>query len=55
MIAPTVHLDLVAVWNLAIGLGLLAFVTEQRQGLRRWVLSFLGVVLVWSGVLETLR
>ena len=55
MIAPTVHLDLVAVWNLAIGLGLLAFATDQRPGWRRWVLSFLGGVLAWSGVLEALR
>ena len=55
MIAPTVHLDLLAVWNLATGLALLAFATEQRQGLHRWGLSFLAALLVWGGVLAVLR
>ena len=55
MIAPTVHLDLVAVWNLALGMGLLALTNDQRPGRRRWALYFLGGVLVWSGVIEVLR
>ena len=50
MIAPTVHPDLVAVWNLATGLALLAFATDQRQGSHRWGLSLLASLLVWGGV-----
>ena len=54
MIAPTVQPDLVAVWNLAIGLALLAFATEQHPPRRRQALTFLAVLLVWTGTLSAL-
>ena len=54
LIAPTVHPDLAAVWNLATGLALLAFATEQHPPRRRQALIFLAVLLVWTGALAVI-
>ena len=55
MIAPTVRPDPLVIVDVALGLGLMRYAAGQDPGVRRWVLSFLGGLLAWSGVLAALR
>ena len=50
MIPPTIRPDPLAIVDVALGLGLVMFAYAQRPVLY-WVLSFLGGMLVWAGVI----
>ncbi len=55
MIAPTVRPDPLVIVDVALGLGLMRYAHAKRPGVRRWALSFLGGMVLWSGVLAALR
>ena len=55
MLAPTVGPDPLVIGDVALGLGLMRYAHAQRPGVWRRVLSFLGGMVLWSGVLAALR
>ena len=55
MIPPTVRPDPLVIVDVALGLALMMYAHTERPGMRRWVLSFLGGMVLWSGVLAALR
>ncbi len=50
MVPYTVRPDLVALWDIALGVALLTFAANQRASARRWLFGFLAGVLIWAGV-----
>ncbi len=54
MVPYTVRPDLVALWDIALGVALLTIAANQRASVRRWLFGLLAGVLIWIGVFASI-
>ncbi len=50
MVPYTVRPDLVAIWNIALGVALLSIAANQRTAARRYLFDLFAALLIWAGV-----
>ena len=50
MVPYTVRPDLIAIYDIAVGVALLSHAANQRTATRQWLFRFFAGLLIWAGL-----